>query len=141
AGEPAGLDGSDGAVGVGGGAVMAATFTEAEVLARVEGLTDDQAKAVVCALVGHSRIQDHCFGYYTCARCGAQLGDALGGVYSAANRAVVVGHDCPVCRENAKELTWRDTLMAPDPFDENKVAEQREAREYLQRRVAEERES
>jgi len=75
---------------------------------------------VVCALIGHSRIQDLCFGYYTCARCGEQLGDGLAGMYSGAEKAVVVGHNCDTCRENYKACTWKDKLYTPDPFKEIK---------------------
>lgn len=92
------------------------TMTQREVRSRIKGLDDDTAKAMVCALVGHSRIQTQCFGYYNCARCGQQVGDTLGSVYPGAEKAVVVGHNCEACRENAKALAWRDTLLAPDPF-------------------------
>lgn len=91
-------------------------ITQEEVEKRLHGLNEDQQKAVVCALVGHSRIQTYCFGYYNCARCGEQVGDSLASVYDGAKEAVVVGHDCKTCRKNAKKLTWRDTLLAPDPF-------------------------
>lgn len=91
-------------------------MTKAEVLRRVRGLDKDARNATVCALVGHSRIQSTCFGYYNCGRCDAQVGDTLGSIYSGAKRAVVIGHDCPTCRENAELLTWRDTLFAADPF-------------------------
>ena len=75
---------------------------------------------VVCSLIGHSRIQEFCFGYFTCARCDTQVGDSLGSTYPAAAQAVVVGHDCDKCRENYKTLTWKDKLYAPDPFKEKK---------------------
>jgi ribosomal protein L37AE/L43A len=91
--------------------------TKAEALKRIKGLPLDQQKSVLCALVGHSRIQSVCFGYWSCARCEAQVGDSLGGAYSGADK-VIVGHDCSTCRENAKSITWRDTLLAPDPFPE-----------------------
>ncbi|MCA9936544.1 MAG: hypothetical protein H6662_15455 [Ardenticatenaceae bacterium] len=78
----------------------------------------EQRNSVVCALIGHSRIQTTCFGYYYCARCGAQLGDALGGVYYGAETAVIVGHKCETCLKNAETLTWQDTLFCPDPFEE-----------------------
>lgn len=94
--------------------------TQAEVMRRVDGLSDDERASVVCALVGHSRIQTHCFGYYYCGRCGAQVGDTLAGVYPEALEAVIVGHKCERCVDNAKTLTWRDRLYAPDPFAETK---------------------
>lgn len=90
-------------------------MTKTEVKKRLRGLTDEQAKEVVCALVGHSRIQTHCFGYYNCSRCGAQVGDLLGGAYTAAD-VVVVGHNCPTCRKNFAALKWQDKFMTPDPF-------------------------
>lgn len=76
----------------------------------------EKLRAVTCALLGHSMIQDFCFGYFTCARCDAQLGDSLGGVYPQAKTVVIVGHDCKVCRKNYKKLTWKDKLLAPNPF-------------------------
>ena len=37
-------------------------------------------RAIFCALFRHSRISTYCFGYQYCGRCGATLGDTLGGV-------------------------------------------------------------
>lgn len=91
-------------------------ITQEEVMRRIDGLDEDRRKKMVCALVGHSRIQTHCFGYFYCARCEAKVGDNLGSSYSGAKDAVVVGHNCDQCRANYKKCTWRDTLMAPDPF-------------------------
>jgi hypothetical protein len=87
-------------------------FSEADVRARVEGLSDEQRNAVVCGLVGHSRIQTACFGYVYCARCEAQLGDTLGGVYDT-SQIVIKDHDCDICVKNAESLTWKDTLFTP----------------------------
>ncbi len=94
--------------------------TEAELTAALNALPldDEQKRATVCAWLGHSRIQDVCFGYYSCNRCGAQIGDALGGVYDD-SRVVVVGHDCDVCRANYAELDWRDLLFTVDPFEKD----------------------
>lgn len=72
-------------------------------------------KAIFCVLFGHSDIITMCFGYVSCARCEDQIGDTLAGVYPT-NKCVVVGHNCPTCRENYKRLTWRDKFLAPDPF-------------------------
>lgn len=91
------------------------------VLSRIKGLDVQTRAEVVCALVGHSRIQTHCFGYYYCARCSAQVGDTLAGVYDN-SKVVILGHDCETCRENAKTLTWRDTLFATDPSTVSQVA-------------------
>ncbi len=73
-------------------------------------------KATICAWFGHSKIQTHCFGYYNCARCGAEVGDTLGSVYPGASEAVVVGHNCDTCQDNYKKLTWRDKILTPNPF-------------------------
>ena len=93
-------------------------LTKREVLAKVRALgavTKDQRNEIVCALVGHSNIITGCFGYIYCGRCEAQIGDTLGGSYTNPD-AVLVGHNCADCRKNAKRLTWRDMLYAPDPF-------------------------
>lgn len=85
-------------------------MTKKEVVKRIVGLDKGQAKDVVCALIGHSNIETNCFGYVSCARCEAQIGDTLGGAYE--NKAsVLVGHDCKLCRANTKKLTWRDRLL------------------------------
>lgn len=105
---------------------------QAEIEKRVEGLSPEQARRVVCALSRHSRIVTTCMGYIYCARCEDQIGDSLGGAGSTAN-AVIVGHDCDSCRENAKSLTWQDTFLSPDPFDPEKVREQKEAREAFEK--------
>jgi DNA-directed RNA polymerase subunit RPC12/RpoP len=78
---------------------------------------EETQKKVACSLIGHSNIQTHCFGYYSCARCGEQVGDALGGVYSNPD-VVIVGHKCGTCIENYKKTTWKDTFMCPDPFED-----------------------
>lgn len=94
-------------------------MTKKELLAKLAALgkiSDEQRNTVTCALIGHSRIQTQCFGYYNCARCGEQLGDTLAGCYPAANEAVVVGHACPTCRANYAQLDWRHKLFTPDPF-------------------------
>ena len=87
-----------------------------EVKVRVKGLDDKTAKAVVCALVGHSSIVTTCFGYVYCARCGAQTGDSLGGA-STTKDNVVVGHNCETCRANFEKLDWRSKFMCDDPFE------------------------
>lgn len=94
-------------------------MTKKELLSKLKALgkiSDEQRNEVTCALIGHSGIQTACFGYYNCARCGAQLGDTLGGCYPEAEQAVVVGHNCDKCRENFANLDWRSTIFAPDPF-------------------------
>lgn len=93
-------------------------MTKKELLKKIKllgDLTNDQRNSVVCSLIGHSKIQTFCFGYYSCARCGTQIGDSLGGAYSGEN-AVVVGHDCDTCRSNFKNCTWKDKIFSPNPF-------------------------
>ena len=88
-----------------------------ELVTRLEGLDPRQARRVACALIGHSRVQHIFFGYWSCARCGEQVGDTLGSAYSAAMQAVAVDHHCDHCRENVRTLEWTDVfLLAPEPL-------------------------
>lgn len=96
-------------------------ITKKELLAKLKILapeSDEQRNNIVCAMLGHSRIQTHCWGYYHCARCGDKLGDSLMSVYNNAETAVIVGHNCDTCRTNFKSCTWRDKIFCPDPFVE-----------------------
>jgi hypothetical protein len=86
-------------------------------LAALGNISDQQKREIACSLIGHSRIQSTCFGYYNCGRCGAQLGDTLGSFYGGAEEAVVIGHKCKTCEKNFSECTWKDTFMCPDPFE------------------------
>jgi len=100
---------------------MSKIETQEELLEKLKllGIEDEQQKKeVTCALIGHSRIQTqtYCFGYYYCARCGELMGDSLGGYYPNAKNVVIVGHKCPICEKNYKELTWKDKIFCPDPF-------------------------
>lgn len=79
-------------------------------------LDEETKKSIVCSLIGHSRIQETCFGYYSCGRCGQQLGDNLGSVYPDAKKVVIIGHNCKTCQENYKKLDWKDKYLTPDPF-------------------------
>ena len=104
---------------------MAKVKTKKELESKLEALGDislEQKKEVVCALVGHSNIEEYCFGYVSCSRCGTQIGDTLAGSYEN-KKQVVVGHNCETCRANYKKLNWRDTYLAPDPFTEEKSVE------------------
>lgn len=85
-------------------------------IAALEPLTDEQRKHVTCSLLGHSHIVTGCIGYIYCARCGEQVGDQLGG-YFYDPLAVIVGHNCPTCRENYEKLGWEDKVLTPDPFE------------------------
>lgn len=101
---------------------MAEIKTEKELMEKLNALSiedEAQIKKVTCALIGHSRIQNYCFGYYTCARCGEQLGDSLGGIHSAAESVVIVGHKCSVCEANYKDLTWKDKVFCSEPLANN----------------------
>lgn len=92
-----------------------ADMTQAEIERRIEGLDEETQKRMVCALAGHSRIVETCFGYIHCARCGDHIGDMLGGA-STVKENVIMGHNCDTCRANFGKLNWRDTFMAPEPF-------------------------
>lgn len=105
---------------------------QVEVEKRIEGLEPKQAKAVVCALIGHSKIVTTCMGYIYCGRCGEQTGDSLAGSSSTKDN-VIVGHDCPVCRANFAKCDWRDTFMAADPCDPTKVKEMAAAAETVKK--------
>lgn len=99
---------------------MKAIKTQEELIEKlgILGIEDEEKRnKVVCALIGHSKIQHYCFGYYTCARCGEQVGDSLGSLYPDAEKAVIVGHNCPACKENFEKLTWEDKAFCPDPFE------------------------
>ncbi|TGV15794.1 hypothetical protein EN816_00650 [Mesorhizobium sp. M8A.F.Ca.ET.173.01.1.1] len=93
-------------------------MTEAELNEKIAALgdvSDEQRNSIVCALIGHSNIVTTFFGYVYCARCTDQIGDSLGSYYNNPD-VVIVGHDCDICRANAKRLRWQDTVHAPDPF-------------------------
>ncbi len=89
-----------------------AELTKQAVRALVAKVPANRRAATICALVGHSRIITTCFGYVSCGRCEDQIGDTLASVFDT-TKCVIVGHDCPKCRENGKALTWKDTLGIP----------------------------
>ena len=94
-------------------------MTLQQVKAKLKGIPKDKQPAVVCALIGHSRIHTSCFGYKYCGRCGTQVGDSLGGYYDG-SKNVVVGHSkepCTKCKANYARMTWRDKFMVRDPFN------------------------
>lgn len=109
------------AAGPGEGDVMTDQLTRAQlrkILKAIRAVADidkDTRNAIVCALVGHSRIQETCFGYFHCGRCEEQVGDNLAGVYDAGD-VVIIGHDCNTCRANYEDCTWRDKLYVRDPL-------------------------
>lgn len=75
-----------------------------------------KCREIVCAILGHSRICNYCFGEISCARCGDVLQDGLSGLDTRG--LVFTGHNCPQCRENFKKLKFRDRLLCPNPFKE-----------------------
>ena len=97
--------------------------TQAQLLHTLRGmgaLSRATRNEVICALIGHSRIQTTCFGYYYCGRCRAQVGDTIGSTYPGAEHAVVIGHDCEQCHRLYAELTWKDKLYVPRPFPQKR---------------------
>ena len=92
-------------------------MTKEELLKALEPLRLDEParNALVCALVGHSRIVKVCSRFYVCARCGETVGDGKSGTFDKTG-LVIVGHGCPVCRSNYERLGWEDRLFCPDPF-------------------------
>jgi hypothetical protein len=92
-----------------------AKITKKDLVNKLKGLgdiTEEQKRAVTCALIGHSNIMTLCFGYHSCARCGEQVGDSLAGAYSN-EKAVYVEHNCDICRTNYDCLKWSDKYLAP----------------------------
>ena len=92
--------------------------TKKELLEKLKSLGKidlDTKKKIVCSLIGHSNIETMCFGYVYCGRCGDQVGDKLGSIYSNDN-SVIVGHNCDTCKNNYVKMNWRDKYLAPDPF-------------------------
>lgn len=78
---------------------------------------DDNAQRnrVVCALIGHSRICKSDLLYTRCARCGERWEDMFLATLGGHGDRVFLDHvDCEVCRENRKQLTWKDKLFCQD---------------------------
>ena len=101
-------------------------LTKKELMKKLKALgkMDKQTRNdIVCSLIGHSRIQSMCFGYYYCGRCGTQVGDGLASVYPEAEEVVIIDHKCIVCKKNYKKCTWRDKLYVIDPFKKSKELE------------------
>jgi hypothetical protein len=95
----------------------------ADVKRKLAGIPAASKPAIVCALVGHSRIVTQCFVYVNCARCDAQIADWLGGAgYAEAERSVVVGHNCKKCRKNYANMNWRDKFLVANPFKKAKAS-------------------
>jgi ribosomal protein L37AE/L43A len=84
-------------------------------------ISEEQKKSIICSLIGHSNITETCFGYVNCARCGEQIGDTLGGYYPKAKEQVIVDHECDTCKENWKNMTWKDKFMVEYSLDKKEV--------------------
>lgn len=91
-----------------------------EILKIIPFKDEEHKKDIVCGLVGHSKICTMCFGYRNCGRCGTQLGDNLGSIDYGQETAVIIGHNCKICRKNYKKCTWNDKYLVQNPFKEEK---------------------
>lgn len=87
-----------------------------ELLKKIPFKDNEHKKVIICSLIGHSRISTTCFGYRNCARCGIQLGDSLGSIDFGIKDAVIVGHNCKICKANYKKCTWKDKYLIENPF-------------------------
>lgn len=97
-------------------------MTKQEVIKKVKLLepeSKEQRNSIVCSLIGHSRIRTFFFGYNYCARCGAQLGDSLGGTWSVDDH-YIEGHDDKECLKNLKKMKWQDKLYVSKKIYERK---------------------
>ena len=97
-------------------------LTKKELLVKIKAMgkiRKEQRNEIICSLIGHSHIVDGCMGYVHCGRCGAQIGDCLGGIFDLTNY-VIIGHNCKECRKSYKKFTWRDKLYVADPFKKGK---------------------
>ena len=92
-----------------------------KILAKIPIRNKSQRNNLICSLIGHSKICTTFFGYRYCGRCGEQLGDSLGSVDFGAKEAVIIGHNCPTCRENYKKCDWKDKLYVKYPFTKKKL--------------------
>lgn len=72
-------------------------------------------RKVFCAVFRHSLIVTNCIGYKSCARCEAQVGDSLAGVW-VNTKAVIFGHNCTVCNDNYSKMRWRDRMFVRNPM-------------------------
>jgi len=94
-------------------------LTRSELIAQVRAAKppdNETRNKITCALIGHSKIVEACFGYVYCGRCGEQIADKLMGSYNDAPDCVQVGHNCKTCRANYRKLDWRHKLYVSDPF-------------------------
>ena len=87
-----------------------------EILEKIPYKNGEHKKQIICSLIGCSRISTTCFGYRNCGRCGSQLGDSLGSIDYGKKEAVIIGHNCKICRENYKKCSWKDKYLVENPF-------------------------
>lgn len=75
-------------------------------------LTQVQRARIYCVKHGHAHYVHTFFGYVYCGRCGEQIGDRLGGIYSLES-TLVVGHkkDCEVCQRVEESLNTMDKII------------------------------
>ena len=91
-------------------------LTLEDVKVRIAGLAEETQRKMVCALVGHSRLLTHFFGYHYCARCEAQVGDSLGGAFQDRDnklKLAILGCTCEQCVSNYAAFDWKDTFLVP----------------------------
>lgn len=80
-------------------------------------LSQDQIRAVTCAVLGHSNVVHHCLGQLTCCRCGAIIGDSL--FLHSGQSLVIFGLDNLKVAQPPTltwdKLGWRDFENLPEP--------------------------
>jgi hypothetical protein len=91
-----------------------------EILEKIPFRDEEHKKQIICSLIGCSKICTTCIGYRYCSRCGRQLGDSLGSIDYGIKEAVIIGHNCKVCKKNYKKCTWKDKYLVQNPFKEKK---------------------
>lgn len=79
-------------------------------------LSEDQKAAITCAVYGHSKVVHSYFGYITCARCEATLGDSLLSLYGGSDDLVIFGDQSEENKQRYSILTWEHKHRTADPF-------------------------
>ena len=93
--------------------------------------------SIFCAIFRHSHLVTNCIGYKYCARCGAQLGDSIGGTGLPVPPHFLIGQTCQCdnCQKAFDGLTWLDRFMCPKaefPTDEYVASEKKKKRELFE---------
>ena len=86
-------------------------------------------RAVFCALFGHARVYEMCIGYVHCARCGAQVGDTIAGVFMDKGG---VSCPCTECEAAWKRLPWLDRFLCAQPKWEHLTPDELQAKRRLE---------